>query len=45
MPGESKTVTFFTPTPDGLLYPVRSSDSEDCSVPGLNGSFTQWSLM
>jgi hypothetical protein len=45
MPGETRTVTFVTPTPDGLLYPVKSSNPEDCSVPGLNGSMTQWSLM
>jgi hypothetical protein len=45
MPGESKTITFDTPTPDGLLYPVKSSDPDDCSVQGLNGGSTQWSLM
>jgi hypothetical protein len=44
-PGESKTITFFTPTPDGLLYPIKSSEPGDCEVPGLNGSITQWSLM
>ena len=44
-PGESKTITFATPTPDGLLYPVRSSEPNDSTVPGLNGSMTQWSLM
>jgi hypothetical protein len=44
-PGESKTVTFGTPTPDGLLYPVRSSEPNDDTVPGLNGAMTQWSLM
>jgi hypothetical protein len=44
-PGASKTVTFATPTADGLLYPVKSSEPGDCDVPGLNGSMTQWSLM
>lgn len=44
-PGESKTVTFFTPTADGILYPFKSSEPSDCNVPGLNGSVTQWSLM
>jgi hypothetical protein len=44
-PGESKTITFATPTPDGLLYPVRSSEPDDATVPGLNGAMTQWSLM
>jgi len=47
-PGASKTITFATPTPDGLVFPVRSSDPADCSVPGLNGSATDgtgWSLM
>lgn len=43
--GESKTITFGTPTPDGLLYPVRSSEPNDDTVPGLNGAMTQWSLM
>jgi hypothetical protein len=44
-PGDSKTITFDTPTPDGLNYPVRSSDPADCAIPGLNGSETQWALM
>jgi hypothetical protein len=44
-PGESKTITFDTPTPDGLNYPVRSSEPGDCAVPGLNGGETQWALM
>jgi hypothetical protein len=46
-PGQSKTVTFATPTPDGLLYPFRSSEPGDCAVPGLNGEHDalQWSLM
>jgi hypothetical protein len=46
-PGESTTITFDTPTPDGLLYPFRSSEPSDCAVPGLNGenNSLQWSLM
>jgi hypothetical protein len=44
-PGASKTIVFDTPTPDNLLYPVRSSAADDCSVPGLNGAGSQWSLM
>ncbi len=45
-PGTSKTITFFTPTPDGLLYPFKSSEPGDSSVPGLNGSLgSAWSLM
>jgi hypothetical protein len=43
--GESKTVTFLTPIPDGIGFPVRSSEPSDCDVPGLNGSKTQWQLM
>ncbi len=40
------TITFFTPTPDGLLYPFKSSEPGDSSVPGLNGSLgSAWSLM
>jgi hypothetical protein len=42
-PGKSATVTFDTPTPDGLLYPFKSSAPGDSSVPGLNNG--QWSLM
>jgi hypothetical protein len=42
-PGASATVTFDTPTPDGLLYPFSSSAPDDGSVPGLNQG--QWSLM
>jgi hypothetical protein len=42
-PGASKTITFATPTPDGLLYPFRSSEPNDAKVPGLNSG--QWSLM
>jgi hypothetical protein len=46
-PGESKTITFNTPTPDGLNYPFRSSEPSDCAVPGLNGenNSLQWVLM
>jgi hypothetical protein len=42
-PGTSATVTFLTPTPDGLIYPFSSSAPGDSSVPGLNSG--QWSLM
>jgi hypothetical protein len=44
-PGASTTITFDTPTPDGLLYPFSSSAPGDSVVPGLNGSMSQWSLM
>ena len=46
-PGESKTITFDTPTPDGLDYPFSSSDPSDCAVPELNGANNalQWVLM
>jgi hypothetical protein len=45
-PGASTTVTFDTPTPDGLLYPFKSSAASDSTVPGLNGSQgAAWSLM
>jgi len=44
-PGQSRTITFFTPTPDMLNYPVKSSEPSDCTVPGLNGGVTQWALM
>jgi hypothetical protein len=44
--GTSKTITFDTPTPDGLLYPFKSSEASDSTVPGLNGSDgSAWSLM
>ncbi|HEY3815605.1 MAG TPA: hypothetical protein VGL81_00460 [Polyangiaceae bacterium] len=43
MPGASATVTFDTPTPDGLLYPFASGAPGDSNVPGLNDG--QWSLM
>jgi hypothetical protein len=42
-PGASVTVTFATPTPDGLIYPFKSSAPGDGAVPGLNAG--QWSLM
>jgi hypothetical protein len=41
--GTSATITFDTPTPDGLIYPFSSSAPDDSSVPGLNEG--QWSLM
>jgi hypothetical protein len=43
--GQSKTVKFITPIPDGIGFPVKSSEPSDCEVPGLNGSATQWELM
>jgi hypothetical protein len=44
--GMSKTVTFLTPVPDNLLYPFKSNEAGDSSVPGLDGSTgTAWSLM
>jgi hypothetical protein len=42
-PGTSATVTFETPTPDGLLFPFTSNDPDDSAVPGLNDG--QWNLM
>jgi hypothetical protein len=42
-PGQRKTVTFFTPTADNLIYPFKSSAPNDSTVPGLNNG--QWSLM
>jgi hypothetical protein len=42
-PGVTKTITFDTPTPDGIIYPFRSSEPADEGVPGLNKG--QWSLM
>ena len=42
-PGQSQTITFDTPTPDGLLYPFTSNEPNDSAVPGLNAG--QWSLM
>jgi hypothetical protein len=41
--GASVTITFDTPTPDGLIYPFKSPVAADSSVPGLNAG--QWSLM
>jgi hypothetical protein len=42
-PGASATITFDTPTPDGLIYPFKSSEPSDANVPGLNNG--QWTLM
>jgi hypothetical protein len=42
-PGASKTITFQTPTPDGIIYPFRSSEPADSNVKALNDG--QWSLM
>ena len=42
-PGQSKTLLFFTPTADNLIYTFKSSAPSDISVPGLN--MGQWSLM
>ena len=42
-PGASRTITFDTPTPDGLLYPFQSSEPSDSTVPGLHSG--QWSVM
>jgi len=41
-PGESRTITFFTPTTD-LIYPFKSSEPSDSAVPGLNRG--QWIVM
>ena len=41
--GVSATITFDTPTPDGIIYPFSSGAPGDTSVPGLNQG--QWSLM
>jgi hypothetical protein len=43
--GKSATVVFDTPTPDGLNYPFKSSEASDSTVPGLNCSQSQWTLM
>jgi len=43
MPGETKTITFDTPTPDGIIYPWSSGAPGDSDVPGLNN--LQWSMM
>jgi hypothetical protein len=42
-PGATKTITFFTPTPDNLIYPFTSNEPADSAVPGLNDG--QWTLM
>lgn len=42
-PGESKTVTFSTPTADNLIYTFKSSEPSDSDVPALNNG--QWSIM
>ena len=42
-PGASATITFDTPTPDGLIYPFTSNEPNDSAVPGLNDG--QFSLM
>ena len=42
-PGATATITFDTPTPDGIIYPFTSNESADSDVPGLNDG--QWSLM
>jgi hypothetical protein len=42
-PGASQTITFDTPTPDGLIYPFKSSEPDDSTVSGLNDG--QWTLM
>ncbi len=39
-PGASATVTFDTPTPDGLIFPFGSGAPDDSTVPGLNDG--QW---
>jgi hypothetical protein len=45
-PGTSVTILFDTPTADGLLYPFKSSEPSDSTVPGLNGSDgSAWSVM
>jgi hypothetical protein len=42
-PGKSKTITFQTPTPDGIIYPFNSNEPDDSDVKALNNG--QWSLM
>jgi hypothetical protein len=46
-PGASATITFDTPTPDGIIYPFKSSAPGDSTVPGLSDSqgTLQWTLM
>ncbi len=42
-PGETKVITFDTPTPDGIIYQFSSNEPADSSVRALNDG--QWSLM
>jgi hypothetical protein len=42
-PGATATITFDTPTPDGLIYPFTSNEPNDAEVKGLNDG--QWTLM
>jgi len=42
-PGASQTITFDTPTPDNLIYPFKSTEPDDSTVPALNDG--QWVLM
>jgi hypothetical protein len=42
-PGATMSVTFVTPTPDGLIFPFSSNEPNDTGVQGLN--MGQWSLM
>ncbi len=42
-PGATATITFPTPTPDGVIYPFTSNEPGDSDVPGLNNG--QWTLM
>jgi hypothetical protein len=42
-PGQSQTVIFFTPVPDNVIYPFKSSEPSDSAVPGLNSG--QWSVI
>jgi hypothetical protein len=42
-PGASKTITFETPVPDGLIYPFTSNEPDDSAVIALGSG--QWSLM
>jgi hypothetical protein len=42
-PGASATITFDTPTPDGLIYPFTANEPNDSAVPALNNG--QWTLM
>jgi hypothetical protein len=42
-PGTRKTISFQTPTPDGIIYPFKSNGPDDSNVTDLNDG--QWSLM